>query len=55
MKLFDKNIKNFLKKNMYYNKNVIHKTNLGKKIVKKLFFIIKKNPKKYIKIDKSKS
>ncbi len=53
MKKFDKNIKKFLKKNMYYNKNVIHKTNLGKKIVKKLFFIIKKNPKKYIKFDKS--
>ena len=53
MKKFDKNIKKFLKKNMYFNKNVIHKTNLGKKIVKKLFFIIKKNPKKYIKIDKS--
>tara|TARA_B100000401_G_scaffold226926_1_gene153667 strand:+ start:19 stop:1149 length:1131 start_codon:yes stop_codon:yes gene_type:complete len=53
MKKFDTNIKKFLKKNMYYNKNVIHKTNLGKKIVKKLFFIIKKNPKKYIKIDKS--
>ena len=53
MKKFDTNIKKYLKKNMYYNKNVIHKTNLGKKIVKKLFFIIKKNPKKYIKIDKS--
>jgi len=53
MKKFDTNIKKFLKKNMYYNKNVIHKTNFGKKIVKKLFFIIKKNPKKYIKIDKS--
>ena len=53
MKKFDTNIKKFLKKNMYYNKNVIHKTNLGRKIVKKLFFIIKKNPKKYIKIDKS--
>ena len=39
---------------MYYHKNVIHKTNFGKKIVKKLFFIIKKNPKKFIKIDKSK-
>ncbi len=52
MKKFDTNIKKFLKKNMYYNKNVIHKTNLGKKIVEKLFFIIKKNPKKYIKIDK---
>ena len=54
MKLFDKNIKKFFKKNMYYHKNVIHKTNLGKKIVKKLFFKIKKNPKKYIKFDKSK-
>ena len=53
MEKFDINIKKFLKKNMYYNKNVIHKTNLGKKIVKKLFFIIKKNPKKYIKFDKS--
>ena len=53
MKKFDINVKKFLKKNMYYNKNVIHKTNLGKKIVKKLFFIIKKNPKKYIKFDKS--
>ena len=53
MKKFDTNIKKFLKKNMYYNKNVIHKTNLGKKIVKKLFYIIKKNPKKYIKFDKS--
>ncbi len=53
MKKFDINIKKFLKKNMYFNKNVIHKTNLGKKIVKKLFSIIKKNPKKYIKFDKS--
>ena len=53
MKVFDKSVKSFLKKNMYYHKNVIHKTNLGKKIVKKLFFIIKKNPKKYIKFDKS--
>ena len=53
MKKFDTNIKKFLKKNMYYNKIVIHKTNLGKKIVKKLFLLIKKNPKKYIKFDKS--
>tara|TARA_Y100000816_G_scaffold29473_1_gene18828 strand:+ start:1287 stop:2417 length:1131 start_codon:yes stop_codon:yes gene_type:complete len=48
MKFFDKNVKKFLKKNMYYHKNVIHKTNLGKKIVRKLFFKIKKNPKKFI-------
>ena len=31
MKLFDQNVKIFLRKNMYYNKKVIHKTNLGKK------------------------
>ena len=49
MKVFDKSIKSFLKKNMYYHKNVIHKTNLGKKIVKELFFKIKKNPKKFVK------
>ncbi len=49
MKFFDSNVKIFLKKNMYYHKNVIHKTNLGKKIVKKLFYKIKKNPKKFIK------
>ena len=51
MKLFDKSVKKFLKKNMYYHKNVIHKTNFGKKIVKKLFFKIKKNPKKFIQIE----
>ena len=50
MKLFDKNVKSFLKKNMYFHKNVIHKANLGKKIVEVLFYKIKKNPKKYIKI-----
>ncbi len=48
MKLFDQKVKIFLKENMYYHKNVIHKTNLGKKIIKKLFFTIKKNPKKFI-------
>ena len=54
MKVFDKSIKSILKKNMYYNKNVIHKTNLGKKIVKSLFFNIKKDPKKFIKNHNSK-
>ena len=49
MRLFDKSVKNFLKKNMYYHKNVIHKTNLGKKIIKKLFYKIKKDPKKFVK------
>ena len=48
MKSFDKSVKKFLSKNMYYHKNVIHKTNFGKKVVKKLFFKIKKNPKKFI-------
>ena len=46
MKLFDKKIKLFLRENMYYHKNVIHKTNQEKKIIKRLFFVIKKNPKK---------
>ncbi len=49
MKLFDKSVKKFLKKNMYYHKNVIHKTNIGKKIIKKLFFKIRKDPKKFVK------
>ncbi len=38
MKVFDKSVKSFLKKNMYYHKNVIHKTNLGKKNCKKIIF-----------------
>ena len=50
MKLFDESIKRFLKKNMYFNKSVIKKTNFGKKVVKKLFYIMTKNPKKYIKL-----
>ncbi len=49
MKFFDSNVKIFLKKNMYYHKNVIHKTNFGKRIVKKLFSKIKKNPQKFVK------
>ena len=48
MKFFDKSVKNFLKINMYYHKNVIHKTNFGKRVVRKLFFKIKKNPKKFV-------
>ena len=51
MKRFDDNVKSFLKKNMYYHRNVIHKTNFGKKVVKILFLKIKKNPKKFIKIN----
>ena len=36
---------------MYYHKNVIDKTNFGKKVVKKLFLKIKKNPKKFLQIE----
>ena len=49
MNLFDISIKRFLKERMYYNKNVLKKTNKGKKIIQILFLKIKKNPKKYIK------
>ncbi len=55
MKIFDINVKKFLRKNMYYHKNVINKTNYGKKIVKKLFIAIKKDPKKFIKVEKLKN
>ena len=41
-------IKYFLKKNMYNNKNVLSKNNKGKLIIKKLFEKIKSNPKKFI-------
>ena len=49
MNLFDMSIKYFLKEKMYFNKNVLKKTNMGKKIIKFLFLKIKKNPSKFIK------
>ena len=49
MQLFDTSIKSFLKKRMYFSKNVLKKTNNGKKIIKFLFSKIKKNPSKFIK------
>ncbi len=52
MKLFDDNIKKFLKEKMYFHKSVNNKTNYGKKIVNKLFIKIKKSPKKYINNEK---
>ena len=52
MKRFDKKVKKFLRKKMYYHKNVKKNTNQGKKIIKKLFSSIKKNPKKYINVGK---
>ena len=50
MNLFDVNIKKFLKKNMYFHKSVMRNTNFGKRVIKKLFLTIKKNPKKYLDI-----
>ena len=37
---------------MYFHKNVNSKTNYGRKVIKKLFSQIKKNPSKYINIKK---
>ena len=52
MKKFDNRIKNFLRKKMYYHKNVKSNTNNGKKIIRKLFLSIKKNPNKYLNVSK---
>ena len=49
---FDKKIKNFLRKKMYYHKTVKKNTNMGKKIIRKLFFSLKKNPDKHINVSK---
>jgi len=48
MSLFDISIKKFLKKKMYFHNSVKNKTNFGKKIIKHLFFKVKKNPNKFI-------
>jgi len=52
MQKFDKKIKSFLKQKMYFHKDVNSKTNYGRKVIKRLFFQIKKNPQKYINIKK---
>ena len=52
MRKFDNRIKNFLRKKMYYHKNVKLNTNNGKKIIRKLFLSIKKNPNKYLNVSK---
>ena len=49
MQLFDTSIKSFLREKMYFSKNVLKKTNNGKKIIQVLFAKIKKNPSKFIK------
>ena len=48
MKIIDKQIKDFLKSNMYNHQKVITNTNRGKKIIRVLFNYLKKKPKKYI-------
>ncbi len=52
MKQFDIQIKSFLKRKMYFHHKVYSKTNLGRKIITKLFTKIRKNPKKYVNIKK---
>ena len=52
MKGFDKIIKKFLKRKMYYHKDVRINTNRGKTIINKLFNSIKKNPYRYINVSK---
>ena len=53
-KKIEEEIKYFLRLKMYDNKNVLIKNNNGKKIIKKLFTIIKKNPRKFLNKDKLK-
>ena len=52
MRNFDFEIKRFLKEKMYFHKSVNSKTEYGKNIIKNLFRLIQKNPKKYININK---
>ena len=48
MNYFDIAIKSFLREKMYFSKNVLKKTDMGKKIIKFLFLKIKKKPLKFI-------
>jgi dGTPase len=48
MQKIDKQIKLFLRKNMYNHKKVLKNTNSGKKIIRKLFTHLLINPEKYI-------
>ena len=47
----EKEVRFFLRSKMYNNKKVLLKNNQGKKIVNKLFYQIKKRPKKFIATD----
>tara|TARA_B100000029_G_scaffold486591_1_gene541119 strand:- start:1168 stop:2313 length:1146 start_codon:yes stop_codon:yes gene_type:complete len=51
MKMIDKQIKDFLKINMYNNKKVVINTNKGKRIIKGLFEHLLRKPEKYINKD----
>ena len=60
LKKSEEEIKFFLKKKMYNNKDVIIKNNKGQKIIKSLFSTINKNPKRFLlkeqlKFDKQRS
>ena len=48
MKKIDKQIKDFLKHNMYNHKRVVVNTNIGKRIVNDLFQYLSKNSRKHI-------
>ncbi len=48
IKKFDREIKSFLKQKMYFNNEILKKTNYGKKVIQKLFFTISKKPKRFI-------
>ena len=52
MRIFDKKIKFFLRKKMYFHKNVRTNTIQGKRIINKLFKTIKKNPEIYLNVSK---
>ena len=49
--MIDRQIKYFLKRNMYNHKQVITNTDKGKKILNELFRYLSKNPKKFINKD----
>ena len=49
-KNIEKEIRLFLRKKMYNNKNVLIKNNNGKKIVKNLYSLISKKPNKFLNI-----
>ena len=52
--IIEKEIRFFLRTKMYNNKKVLLKNNHGKKVVKNLFYKIKKSPKNFITADQLK-